>query len=170
MVCVIELKQIYLFCFPGPQSVHKTAQYERLAQDPNDNEEEDDVLFNQGGVTAKQNGFSSPDPSKLRKQTETIEMNNLHNNSPSKQNNSNANPDEVSADEINLVKVRVLGKRRMLSRTRIACCVLSLLLCLGLTFMLTLIWPYVSHKGHRNKVIHKTSSWTKTIQNYGKCY
>ena len=29
----------------GNKSVYKTAQYERLTQDPDDNEEEDDVLY-----------------------------------------------------------------------------------------------------------------------------
>ena len=45
-------------------SAHRTTQYEKLAQDPSDNEEEDDVLFRQGngievaGVTRLQNGIS----------------------------------------------------------------------------------------------------------------
>ena len=49
-------------------SAHSTTQYEKLAQDPSDNEEEDDILFRQGngphvtgvtGVTRWQNGVST---------------------------------------------------------------------------------------------------------------
>ena len=53
-----------LLCFSAANnlSAHRTTQYEKLAQDPSDNEEEDDVLFRQGngvqvtGVTKLQNG------------------------------------------------------------------------------------------------------------------
>ena len=144
--------------------MHKTATYERLAQDPSDNEEEDDVLFNQDGVTVKQNGFTRPRAERLHKQQETIEMNNLH--SPSKNNKSTTSKTAVPSGD---VKVKLL-RSGLLSRTRVTCFVLSLILGLGLTFMFTLVMPYWSaHKGQRTRIHMKTPSWNKVIKGYGKC-
>ncbi len=156
------------FCFiAGPQSVHKTAQYEKLAQDASDNEEEDDVLFHQDGISSKQNGFTKPRHERLarnqvKNQHETIEMNSLH--QTSEQTNKLSPSTPVPSGD---VKVRLL-RSGLLSRTRIACFVLSIILCLGFTFMFTLVFPYVSHNGNKVKLHHKTPSWTKSVHKFGK--
>ena len=44
----IQLLFLKLFLgMVGNKSVYKTAQYERVTQDPDDNEEEDDILYKQ---------------------------------------------------------------------------------------------------------------------------
>ena len=139
------------------KSVHKTAQYEKLAQDPSDNEEEDDVLFQRKTTVnaTQQNGHSGPNE-------DAIELNNILEA-------SNGKP--LFSD----VKVR-LQRPSILSRFRRLSFVLSIVFVIGLVILLSLLLPNRSWSSSGNaksdsqseSANKKTANWTIKIDDYGE--
>ncbi len=139
--------------------MHQTAQYERLAQDPSDNEEEDDVLFKREAL-AKQNGH--PQGTQNGVAGETIEMVNAEKTA--------VNSESPTAEELNLVKFKVTKRVTSLWRTRVSCFVLLLVLVLLLGLTLAFILPYF--RNVKKLVVHhiRTKGWNKTIEDFGKWF
>ena len=140
-------------------SALQTTQYERLAQDPSDNEEEDDILFRrEGQVLTKQNGH----PKQNGMPNEDIEMNNV--------NGTTSTSDIPTAEELNIVKFKVVKRANQLWRTRVSCFVLLLILVLLLGLTLAFIVPYF----HTKKILvthHLTTKgWNKTLDDLGKIF
>jgi hypothetical protein len=140
--------------------VHSTAQYERLNQDPSDNEEEeDDILFLQEGGTTKQNGFAhARDEAKKEllpngESGESIELGDL-------------GIQTARIRKASEVEVRTL-KYRSLTRTRMACFVLTLLLAIGCVIGLIILLPQMSNrlKSHHYR---QTDEWNHAFSEYGK--
>ena len=141
-------------------SVHQTAQYERLAQEPSDNEEEDDVLFKREAL-AKQNGH--PQEAQNGVAGESIEMVNADKTASNKS-------DSLTAEELNIVKFKVVKRATALWRTRVSCFVLLLVLVLLLGLTLAFIVPYF--RNVEKVTIHhiRTTGWNKTYEDAGEVH
>ena len=136
-------------------SVHRTAQYERLTQDPSDNEEEeDDILFLQDGRSARQNGFHGK-PAR----------------SPVTNGQTTPHDDSVEMSELGIqkakirpaseVEVRVL-KRARLTKTRAACFIATLIMAVCVVIGLVIILPqYRKMASHRayNQTAERNASY-----------
>ena len=145
-----------MFYYKG-NSAHQTTQYERLAQEPSDNEEEDDVLFKREAL-AKQNGHTQGTQNGVA--GETIEMVNADKTVSNKS-------DSLTAEELNIVKFKVVKRATALWRTRVSCFVLLLVLVLLLGLTLAFIVPYFRNV-EKVEVHHiRTKGWNKTLDNTG---
>ena len=141
--------------------MHSTAQYERLNQDPSDNEEEeDDVLFIQDGGASKQNGFSQPG------------------NEANKELLSNGkNSEKIELDDLGIqharirkaseVEVRTL-RYRSLTLTRMICFVLTLLLAVGFVIGLVVVLPHLKASVSSQRHYPQTKEWNITYPEYGE--
>lgn len=120
------------------QSAHQTTQYEKLAQEPSDEEaEEDDIVFLQDGLVLHQNGFTKGKGNHLGNHAgsrctaadEAVEIGLLQKGSVSK----------TKSHE--LVQVKSI-RCRMLMRRRLYWCLVILLICLGIALIGVLVKPY----------------------------
>jgi len=140
------------------QSVHETTQYEKLAQEPSDEEaEDDDIVFLQDGLVLHQNGFTKPSGNHVGNHKggnrclsadEAVEIGLLQKGSVSK------------PKPLELVQVKSV-RCRMLMRRRIYWCLIILLLVLGLALVGVLAKPYY------RRTQSATKEWRKQFPGYG---
>ncbi|ELT88975.1 hypothetical protein CAPTEDRAFT_188461 [Capitella teleta] len=136
------------------QSVYKTAQYERLTQDPSDDEEDDDnTVYTQEGIKA--NGVHPANSEGSNGKTpaqEAIEMGLIQTATVSKK--------KPASD----VQVKVM-KRRLQSRTRLWGMAFIFLLVIAVVLLVFML-PVLSN---RNKTMHykQGMEWVKEIEDYG---
>ena len=125
--------------------------YEKLSQDPHDNEaEDDDVVFSQDGVVT--NGHADTSLSNGHHQ------NGVHLKRAKILKNS-------SDVEVKVKKLRILTKYRALC----FCCVILVVLAGALFF--ALLWPFISKSSKHIVVPHRnlsTSDWTHVFDNTSK--
>lgn len=147
------------FVCPGVgegQSVHQTTQYEKLAQEPSDEEAEDDIVFLQDGLVLHQNGFTKPSGNHVGNHKgnrcltadEAVEIGLLQKGNVSK------------PKPLELVQVKTV-RCRMLMRRRIYWCLIILLLVLGLALIGVLTKPYYK------RTQSTTKEWQKQFPGYG---
>lgn len=140
------------------QSVHQTTQYEKLAQDPSDEDaEDDDIVFLQDGLVLHQNGFTKPSGNHVRNHAgnhsmtadEAVEIGLLQKGSI------------YRPKPLELVRVKSVHCR-MVTRRRIYWCLVLLLLVLGLALVGVLLKPYYSRNSGKTM-----DDWIKTFEGFG---
>lgn len=141
-------------------SAHSTTQYEKLAQDPSDEDVDDDVVFLQDGLALHQNGFTVPADGNhatgkhCLTADEAIQIGLLQKGSITKT--------KPAGGE--LIQVKTARRRRLLTRRRLCCCLLAMLCALATSLLLIIILPYYSGN------LKPTSDWTKEYDGYGGCF
>ncbi len=153
----------------GAPSVHKTAQYERLNQDPSDNEEEeDDILFIQEGTSSPQNGFVKPKYVKRKKDAiSEHEMTVLNGDVENSELIDGIELQKARIRPASEVEIRVM-KLGALTRTRIFCFVVTLMLALVFAVALIFVVPGYSRHRHPGGPYKETSNWSHTFDEYGR--
>jgi len=141
------------------QSAHKTTQYEKLAQDPSDEEVEEDVVFLQEGAVLHRNGFASNSHDESISSGTTVDDASLE-GLLQKGKVSSKRP---AGSDFVQVKTARWRCRRIFNRRRVAVILLILLLSL----IATLVSILVAYR--TNHYVLPTLNWKKEYSDYGNC-
>jgi hypothetical protein len=138
------------------QSVHKTTHYEKLPQEPSDEEVDDDVVFLQESAVLHRNGFAAADiRNHIQPADEAVLAGLLQKGSVS---SKKANGTDYV--EVKTAKLRCC--RRLLSRRKV-CIILFLVLIFLATALITLLIS--TFQIHR--VGRLSQDWSRTFNDYG---
>ena len=138
------------------QSAHKTTHYEKLSQEPSDEEVDDDVVFMQEGATFHRNGFAASDIRSHIKSADKAVLAGLL------QKGSVSSKRPVGTDFVEVKTARLRCCRRLFSR----CCVAIILLIL--LIVLSSALAAVVFSNVRLHHFHKPSTeWRKEYRGMG---
>lgn len=138
------------------QSVHKTTHYEKLAQEPSDEEVDDDVVFLQEGTAFHRNGFAAAD---IRNHIQAVDEAVL---TGLLQKGSVSSKRPVGSDLVEVKTARLRCCRRLQSRRCIALILFAVLITLAMA-LATIIMS-----GYNLPHLHKSSSeWVMDYSGHG---
>jgi len=144
----------------GSQSAYKTTQYEKLAQEPSDEEiEEDDVVFLQEGAVLHRNGFAANNHDEIVSSRKTIDDAALE-GLLQKGKVSSKRP---AGSDFVQVKTARWRWRRIVNCRRVAVILLVVLFSL-ITTLVSILVAY-----HTGRYVLPTSNWKKQYNDYGNC-
>lgn len=137
------------------QSVHKTTHYEKLTQEPSDEEVEDDVVFLQEGAAFHRNGFAAAD---IRNHIQNVDEEAL---AGLLQKGSVSSKRPVGTDFIEVKMARLRCCRKFLSRRCVALMLFTVLIILAVALITIILSSYrLPH------LVKPTSEWVKEYSAY----
>jgi len=140
----------------GSQSAHKTTHYEKLAQDPSDEEVEDDVVFLQEGAAFHRNGFAAAD---IRNHIQAVDEAVL---TGLLQKGSVSSKRPVGTDFIEVKMARLRCCRQLLSRRLVALVLFAVLIVLAVALITIVISSY-----RLPRLSKPTVEWAKEYNGLG---
>jgi hypothetical protein len=136
--------------------VHKTTHYEKLAQEPSDEEVDDDVVFLQEGTAFHRNGFAAAD---IRNHIQAVDEAVL---TGLLQKGSVSSKRPVGTDFVEVKTARLRCCRRLLSRRCVALILFAVLIVFAIA-LITLIMSSYKFPHWRKS----SSEWIKEYSGHG---
>ena len=137
------------------QSAHKTTQYEKLTQEPSDEEVEDDVVFIQESAAFHRNGFAASD---IRNHIQTADEAVL---SGLLQKGSVSSKKPVGTDFIEVKMARLRCGRQLMSKR------CAVILCIVLIILIVALISIILSTNRSPHLSKPTSKWVKEYSGYG---